>query len=471
MSHLTKLQKTLLILIGFFYVATCLISVFTVTPAMDTLYYWDWGRYLALSYFDGPPAVAYIFSGFTYLFGSGVYAVNALSILSSFLITLPIYALAKKIFDARVAFFSVCIWLLTLFTFQKYTIGFSYDTPVTFFWALSAYYFYCGYKDDKDSDFYLAGVSAGLMMLSKYTGILLFLSFFIVMIFSRPYRNLLKKPAIYLSGLLSFIIFSPVLFWNYLHAGGSALFQFNHGFLHKVELKQLFIYLGILIGNYNYYFLIFIWLSISQFKTIISNDKLSYLWYLSITTLIVFACVAPFSVKYNWMETFYITAVILIANSALQTPRRLNLFICFLCISAFVLFGFSIGIAMESHKKVLHNRYAEQKLYLQLNHYAFKNDPIFVTNYNDGAGVDFYLKRHPHAIAFNLDAHQYGYWGKPVVYALQHNHTHDFYLITEPPFTLKIPANCHPVFKALLPLQDFPNQLWVDACTYIRPLA
>jgi 4-amino-4-deoxy-L-arabinose transferase-like glycosyltransferase len=141
MKSLSSSPEKIFILIGIIYFSSCSIALFTVTPAMDTLYYWDWGCHMALSYFDGPPMVAYVFAGFTYFFGNTIISVNALSILSSFLIIVPIYALAKKMFDTRVAFFSVWIWLLTLFTFQKFTTGFSYDTPVTFFWALTAYFF------------------------------------------------------------------------------------------------------------------------------------------------------------------------------------------------------------------------------------------------------------------------------------------------------------------------------------------
>lgn len=159
MKSLSSSPEKIFILIGIIYFSTCSIALFTVTPAMDTLYYWDWGRHLALSYFDGPPMVAYVFAAFTYFFGNTIISVNALSILSSFLIIVPIYALAKKMFDIRVAFFSVWIWLLTLFTFQKFTTGFSYDTPVTFFWALTAYFFIADLKTAK-TDIFIMPVSA-----------------------------------------------------------------------------------------------------------------------------------------------------------------------------------------------------------------------------------------------------------------------------------------------------------------------
>ncbi len=106
-------------------------------------------------------------------------------------------------------------------------------------------FFYCGFKDSKNRYFYYAGVSAGLMLLSKYTGILLFFSMIMLMLFSKPYRKLLKNPAIYISAALAFIIFSPVLFWNHAHAGGSLLYQFHHGFSHAMDLKQIGIYMRI----------------------------------------------------------------------------------------------------------------------------------------------------------------------------------------------------------------------------------
>lgn len=284
-----------------------------------------------------------------------------------------------------------------------------------------------------------------------------------LMLFSKPYRKLLKNPAIYISAGLAFIIFSPVLFWNHAHAGGSLLYQFHHGFSHAMDLKQIGIYCGFLIGNYPGFFIVFIGLCIFQFQKIMHQDNLAFAWFLSTPTLMVFALIAPFSVKYNWMETFYITAVMIIAYFAVQTPLRLKLLTTFLLLNAVVLLGFSIGIAFEPHKKILHNRYAQEQIYLQLNQYAFKDYPIFVSNYNDGAGVAFYLKEHPPVFAFNFDAHQYGYWGLPVAQQILKGDMHYFYMITSQPYS-SITARCHVVFKASLPSQPFMNLLLVNEC-------
>jgi hypothetical protein len=200
-------------------------------------------------------------------------------------------------------------------------------------------------------------------------------------------------------------------------------------------------------------------------KTIFQQENLSFAWFLSVPTLIVFAVIAPFSVKYNWMETFYITSVILIAYYALQTSLRLKLLVGFLFLNAVVLLGFSIGIALEPHKKIVHHRYAQQKNYLQLNQYPFKDYPIFVNNYNDGAGVAFYMKQHPKVFAFTLDAHQYGYWGAPIAQKIMQGTIGLFYLITHAPYQPPAFLVCQEVFKTHAQLDSPSQALMVELCS------
>lgn len=42
--------------------------------SLDTYYYWDWSRHLALSYYDGSPMIAYFIRLSTSLFGHNLFA-------------------------------------------------------------------------------------------------------------------------------------------------------------------------------------------------------------------------------------------------------------------------------------------------------------------------------------------------------------------------------------------------------------
>lgn len=48
--------------------------------SLDTYYYWDWSRHLALSYYDGSPMIAYFIRFATSLFGNNLFALSFIGI-------------------------------------------------------------------------------------------------------------------------------------------------------------------------------------------------------------------------------------------------------------------------------------------------------------------------------------------------------------------------------------------------------
>ena len=71
----------------------------------------------------------------------------------------------------------------------------------------------------------LAGLFAGLAMLSKYHGALLFAGAGLFVLLSPRQRFWLATPWPYLAGLVALAVFSPVLIWNAQHHWVSFLFQ------------------------------------------------------------------------------------------------------------------------------------------------------------------------------------------------------------------------------------------------------
>ena len=56
----------------------------------DEAYYWHWSRHLELSYFDGPPLIAYLIKLFVSLFGVHTWSIKLVSA-SSFYSALTSY--------------------------------------------------------------------------------------------------------------------------------------------------------------------------------------------------------------------------------------------------------------------------------------------------------------------------------------------------------------------------------------------
>lgn len=192
--------------------------------SLDTYYYWDWSRHLALSYYDGSPMIAYLIRGSTLLFGENLFALCFVGISTTAATSFIIYKSARFFMSRE----GSCIAMLTWLFFPLVTLDIlkqtTYDTPLTLFWALTLYYTIKFIHTHKTGNLYLIGISAGLMMLSKYTGIVLILSLLIFLITS-TYRSLFKTKHFYSAILLAIVIFSPVIVWNYQNHWQSFIYQ------------------------------------------------------------------------------------------------------------------------------------------------------------------------------------------------------------------------------------------------------
>lgn len=71
----------------------------------------------------------------------------------------------------------------------------------------------------------VAGVFAGLAMLSKYHGVFVLAGTFLFLLTSAPHRKWLVRPGPYLGALVALAMFTPVLVWNREHGWASFVFQ------------------------------------------------------------------------------------------------------------------------------------------------------------------------------------------------------------------------------------------------------
>lgn len=220
-------------LIFYFAILLCIAPINILS--LDTYYYWDWSRHLALSYYDGSPMIAYFIRLSTLLFGHSLFALSFLGIVVTALTSGIIYKTARFFLSREASCIAMLSWLfapLVTIDLLKQT---TYDTPLTLFWALTLYYTVKFIQTNKIKELYFIGASAGLMMLSKYTGIVLILSLLIFLIFS-TYRSIFKTKHFYFAISLVIIIFSPVLLWNYQNHWQSFIYQLTtHQLSHAVN--------------------------------------------------------------------------------------------------------------------------------------------------------------------------------------------------------------------------------------------
>ena len=263
-----------------FYFAILLIVAPVNLLSFDTYYYWNWSRHLALSYYDGSPMIAYFIRLSTMLFGDTLFALSFVGIIVSALTAGIIYKTARFFLNKEASYVATLLWLFSPLVTMDIVRQTTYDTPLTLFWALSLYYVVKFLKFNQTKDLYFVGLSIGLMMLSKYSGIVLVFAFFIFLITTK-YRYLFKAYYFYLALLLSLIIFSPVIIWNYQHEWISFIYQLTTHQLSNTSnpfLSTVKSYLYIFVPTLNFMLLpaLLVWLKRDYFVSANTTDKSSH---------------------------------------------------------------------------------------------------------------------------------------------------------------------------------------------------
>ena len=276
----------------------------------DETYYWIWSKKLALSYFDHPPMVAGLIKATT-LFGDAVWEVRLGAPLLMAGTVYILYRLARMIFDERVAIYTFYLLLASLLLQGASTI-ITPDTPLIFFWSLTLYTAYRYLENDEKRYALWMGLSAGALLLSKYTGILLPASLGIYILIYRP-RVLLDR-YLYFAIALCILLFTPVIYWNYLHDFISFKFQLGHGIAEKrlFHPEYFFRFIGEQMVIFHPFYLLPLLYFMIRDRDIFSRKKL-FLAIPFLFTLGFFVYFAAFKkANTQWAVPAYLSASILL---------------------------------------------------------------------------------------------------------------------------------------------------------------
>ncbi len=188
--------------------------------------HWVWSKYLSLSYYEHPPMIAWLIRGITFVGGSTETALELGSQLVTLLILALIYLGTFQLYGQKASL----ITLIILCTMPYFTLGsiFLHITqPFLFFWILALFFLIRFHQESKNKWLIYIGLIAGLGALSKYIMLLFYIGFFIhILIFSKTRKEIIN-PWIYVAGMISLIVFLPVLIWNYQHDWISFRWQFD----------------------------------------------------------------------------------------------------------------------------------------------------------------------------------------------------------------------------------------------------
>jgi len=102
-------QKSTYFLIAIFGIFSSFYNL-TLELHPDEAYYYIWSKDLELSYYDHPPMIAIFDKIFTF-FSNGVFFIRLNSVFCTIGSAFFIYLLAKKIYNQKIGFFAVVIYL------------------------------------------------------------------------------------------------------------------------------------------------------------------------------------------------------------------------------------------------------------------------------------------------------------------------------------------------------------------------
>ena len=211
----------------------------------DEVYYWAYALYPDWSHFDHPPMVGWVIQLFSLnlLFDSEFF-IRLASVVFMTANTYIIYRIGKDIKDARTGLYAALLYTASIYAFVITGIFIMPDTPLMLFWLLAIWMavkylkvkvpepavpeahrrvegptdfetvlrYFDKLRTQQPRFMLLFGLFAGLAMLSKYSGVFLWVGMGLyILIFN---RKQLKNPYLYLSLLISAICCIPILYWN-----------------------------------------------------------------------------------------------------------------------------------------------------------------------------------------------------------------------------------------------------------------
>jgi hypothetical protein len=215
-------------------------GLFALSP--QEAYYWEWSRRLDLSYFDHPPLVAWTIHIATASFGDGERAIRLAAAFHSAVFSAFLWLTTRRLFGSRAGLLAIAA-AVTIPIFSLGQVIPTPDAPLLSGWAMALYFTVRALDTERPAWLLAAGAATGWALLGKYTGFLLVPQIFLALVLDARGRRMLLTVWPWAGAALALLLFSPVVVWNWRHAGSSFAFQ-------TVERVSAFSFRPVLVGRF-----------------------------------------------------------------------------------------------------------------------------------------------------------------------------------------------------------------------------
>jgi len=214
--HVPILPNTPILLLVFGVTALRLIVAAKTGLVFDEAYYRLWALAPSFGYYDHAPMVAWWIALGRSVIGDNSLGIRVLAPLSAGIGSLLLWRTAVLLFDRKIADRAV-IFFNSMLIVSLGSIVITPDIPSVFFWGLTLWAL-AELKNSANSKWWLAiGISAGLGLLSKYSGMFLGAGILVWLTLVPSQRHWLNKWETWTGGLLAIALFAPVIIWNADH--------------------------------------------------------------------------------------------------------------------------------------------------------------------------------------------------------------------------------------------------------------
>jgi 4-amino-4-deoxy-L-arabinose transferase-like glycosyltransferase len=215
----------------------------------DEAYYWTWSKESALSFLDHPPMIAWFIRFGTAIFGDTNLGVRFAGILAMLVTQLLLADIVRRVtHDVRAIVFAALMPEAALY-YGLLMAKVSPDTALIPF-AVAMLWSLVRLAQSNDGRWWLAaGLFAGLSLLSKFTAVMLVPAVLAFLLVPDWRKRWLLSPYPWLAALITLVVFSPVLIWNYQHDFASFRFQFVRAVAtHPLSLRTVGEFFGLQLG-------------------------------------------------------------------------------------------------------------------------------------------------------------------------------------------------------------------------------
>jgi hypothetical protein len=357
-----------LILIVLTFVARCFIAAYTGLGNGES-YYFRGSLHLDASYFDQPPLFFWLGAISIKIFGLTNFGIRFASVLLFVGTSWLLFLITRKLFNAKAGFWAVTIMNLSALYTVAIACWYQPDAPLMFFWLLATWFIIQlmvapGTENSEATRnsrkiwlLWLAvGLSMGLATLSKYHVLFLFAGVFMYIATNKSQRHWLWHPGPYIAILITLLMASPIIWWNYHNNWVSFVFQGSRAGVNGEHFKLHFDWFFRSIGGQAAFLLPWIWIpTIRQlfisYKLRGQSQPYSFIFWMAILPIVFFTIVTLWSdlqFHFHWQAPGYMMLFIALGYSidtALNnhlatyklTRRWLNFSVCFTVITISVL--------------------------------------------------------------------------------------------------------------------------------------